>query len=66
MKVIDITPQADRQRQKIRLAGYCRVSTKSEDQELFPEELFEKAADAVVLEEDGSVGIVLMNGQVIR
>ncbi len=33
MKVIDITPQADRQRQKIRLAGYCRVSTKSEDQE---------------------------------
>lgn len=23
MKVIDITPQADRQRQKIRLAGYC-------------------------------------------
>ena len=34
--------------------------------ESFPEELFEKAADAVVLEEDGSVGIVLMNGQVIR
>ena len=33
MKIIDITPQADRQRRKIRLAGYCRVSTKSEDQE---------------------------------
>ena len=33
MRIIDITPQADRQRQKIRLAGYCRVSTKSEDQE---------------------------------
>ena len=33
MKIIDITPQAECQRQKIRLAGYCRVSTKSEDQE---------------------------------
>lgn len=32
----------------------------------FPEELFEKATDAVVLDEDGAVGIVLMNGQVIR
>ena len=38
----------------------------TEISESFPEELFEKAADAVVLEEDGSVGIVLMNGQVIR
>ena len=34
--------------------------------ESFPEELFEKSTDAIVLEEDGSVGIVLMNGQVIR
>ena len=33
MRIIDITPQSDRQRQRIRLAGYCRVSTKSEDQE---------------------------------
>ena len=32
----------------------------------FPEELFEKSTDAVVLDEDGSVGIVLMNGQEIR
>ena len=32
----------------------------------FPVELFEKSTDAVVLEEDGSVGIVLMNGQEIR
>ena len=38
----------------------------TEISESFPEELFEKAADAVVLEEDGTVGIVLMNGQVIR
>ena len=33
VRIIDITPQSDRQRQRIRLAGYCRVSTKSEDQE---------------------------------
>lgn len=33
VRIIDITPQSDRQRQKIRFAGYCRVSTKSEDQE---------------------------------
>ncbi len=32
----------------------------------FPEDLFEKSTDAVVLDEDGSVGIVLMNGQEIR
>ena len=32
----------------------------------FPEELFENSTDAVVLDEDGSVGIVLMNGQEIR
>lgn len=31
----------------------------------FPEELFERAADAVLLEEDGTVGIVLINGQEI-
>lgn len=32
----------------------------------FPEELFEKSTDAVVLAEDGSVGLVLINGQEIR
>lgn len=32
----------------------------------FPEELFERAADAVLLEEDGTVGIILINGQEIR
>ena len=32
----------------------------------FPEELFERAADAVFLAEDGTVGLVLINGQEIR
>ena len=32
MKITDITPQTEG-RKKIRLAGYCRVSTKSEEQE---------------------------------
>ena len=32
----------------------------------FPEELFERAVDAVLLEEDGTVGIILINGQEIR
>lgn len=32
----------------------------------FPGELFERAADAVLLEEDGTVGIILINGQEIR
>ena len=50
-------------------SDFCRLKDIFADTEIsesFPEELFEKAADAVVLEEDGSVGIVLMNGQVIR
>ena len=33
MKIIDITPQKEESRQKIRLAGYSRVSTKSDEQE---------------------------------
>lgn len=33
MEVIDITPLKERERRKLRLAAYCRVSTKSEDQE---------------------------------
>ena len=37
-----------------------------EQPEVFPAELFEKTTDAVILEEDGSVGIMLINGQVIR
>lgn len=38
----------------------------TEIDEVFPNELFEKAADAVILDEDGSVSLVLMNGQIIR
>ena len=33
MEIIDITPLKESEGRKIRLAAYCRVSTKSEDQE---------------------------------
>ena len=32
MNVIDITSRTEREKQKIRLAAYCRVSSNSEDQ----------------------------------
>ena len=52
--------------------GICKtqrlkdIFADTEIDEGFPNELFEKAADAVILDEDGSVGLVLMNGQIIR